>query len=390
MNLILTPLSPEVAKSQPAEIVERKGLGHPDSICDALAEEFSLALCRFYLDRFGLILHHNVDKALLVGGSARPSFGGGQVLEPIEIHLAGRVTAELKGVRVPVEELARESSLRWFQRHFHALDGEKQLRIHVHSRPGSADLADLYLRQQRTGEWLANDTSCGVGYAPLTSLEQAVYRIERDINSPSTRQVSPAIGEDVKVLGLRLDGQTSLTGACAVVDKFISSLDDYVEKKARLRSSIRRNAEAMLADRLDVSVNAADDCRASNIFLTVTGTSAEAGDDGEVGRGNRANGLIAPGRPMAMEAVAGKNPISHVGKLYNVAARLICETIVEQASGVAAAECYLVRQIGRPVNDPQVAAIKVRLAHGQLMDDVREMIEVIVREHVSNIGGLWK
>ena len=72
------------------EIVERKGLGHPDSICDALAETFSRNLCREYRRRFGEVLHHNVDKALLCGGSAAPAFGGGTVLSPINIYLAGR------------------------------------------------------------------------------------------------------------------------------------------------------------------------------------------------------------------------------------------------------------------------------------------------------------
>ena len=92
------------------EVVERKGLGHPDSICDALAEAFSVSLCRCYRERFGIILHHNVDKALLRGGSARPAFGGGQVVEPIEIFLAGRATTTYKGVDVPVAELAIETS----------------------------------------------------------------------------------------------------------------------------------------------------------------------------------------------------------------------------------------------------------------------------------------
>ena len=31
------------------ELVERKGLGHPDSICDALAEELSRSLSRYCL-----------------------------------------------------------------------------------------------------------------------------------------------------------------------------------------------------------------------------------------------------------------------------------------------------------------------------------------------------
>src|SRR5512139_3370247 len=106
MNISVSPLTTPPVETLPLEIVEHKGLGHPDSICDALAETFSRGLSRLYLDRFGQILHHNVDKALLCGGSARPAFRGGDVREPIEIHLAGRAVRELKGVRVPVEEIA--------------------------------------------------------------------------------------------------------------------------------------------------------------------------------------------------------------------------------------------------------------------------------------------
>ena len=68
-------------------------------------------------------------------------------------------------------------------------------------------------------------------------------------------------------------------------------------------------------------VNALDDPKASDesgIYLTVTGLSAEQGDDGEVGRGNRVNGLITPSRAMSLEAAAGKNAVAHVGKLYNL------------------------------------------------------------------------
>ena len=47
------------------EIVEHKGIGHPDTMCDALAEAFGVALARDYRERFGRVLHFNVDKALL-------------------------------------------------------------------------------------------------------------------------------------------------------------------------------------------------------------------------------------------------------------------------------------------------------------------------------------
>ena len=94
MKVMVTPLTSAPVAARPVEIVERKGIGHPDTICDALAEELSIALSKFYLERFGLILHHNVDKALLWGGAARAGFGGGEVLQPIELFLAGRATRE--------------------------------------------------------------------------------------------------------------------------------------------------------------------------------------------------------------------------------------------------------------------------------------------------------
>src|SRR5512135_1369163 len=109
MNLVATALTSMPAHELPVEIVERKGLGHPDTICDALAEEFSRALCRYYVDGFGAVLHHNVDKALLFGGATRPAFGGGEMLAPIEIYLAGRATEEFRGSHIPIGELADRS-----------------------------------------------------------------------------------------------------------------------------------------------------------------------------------------------------------------------------------------------------------------------------------------
>ncbi|MDH3521479.1 MAG: hypothetical protein OEM49_13570, partial [Myxococcales bacterium] len=72
MELVLSPIDAPAGAAAPVEVVERKGLGHPDTLCDALAEELSRNLSRFYLERFERILHHNVDKALLFGGASQP------------------------------------------------------------------------------------------------------------------------------------------------------------------------------------------------------------------------------------------------------------------------------------------------------------------------------
>jgi len=139
LEIRVTAIPEPRVEAQPVEIVERKGLGHPDTICDALAEEVGLALSRAYLERFGLVLHHNVDKVLLVGGRSAPAFGGGVVLEPIAITIAGRATHEFGGVSLPVDAIAREASATWLRVHLHAVDVERHIRVATAIRPGSPE-----------------------------------------------------------------------------------------------------------------------------------------------------------------------------------------------------------------------------------------------------------
>jgi S-adenosylmethionine synthetase len=136
---------------------------------------------------------------------------------------------------------------------------------------------------------------------------------------------------------------------------------------------------------VEVEVNTGDDPERGIVYLTVTGTSAEAGDDGEAGRGNRVNGLITPYRPMTLESVAGKNPVTHVGKLYNLAAGLVAASLVDELPGVVEAECRLVSQIGRPVHDPQLADVRLRCAMGVRPDALEARTAEIVRRHLFAI-----
>ena len=371
------------------EIVERKGIGHPDSICDAIAEEFSLSLCRFYLDQFGLVLHHNVDKALLWGGSARPAFGGGQVNQPFEFFVAGRATAAFKGVKVPVEALFHDAATTWLRQHMHALDPTTNAVFHTLTRSGSPDLVELFLRQRFEGVALANDTSLGIGYAPLSELETVVLRVEEHLNSPPVKAAHPEIGEDIKIMGVRKAGTMYLTISCAFVDRFVAGMHDYCAAKARVAEIAKKTGSRLTGRQIVVTVNAADDIAAGSVFLTVTGTSAEAGDDGEAGRGNRANGLITPYRPMTMESIAGKNPITHVGKLYNLLAGLMAHALVKEIPDVTEAQCFLVSEIGRPIDEPQTVDIKVRLRDPCLLPDTRRHAQEIAADQISRLGQIW-
>lgn len=348
------------------EIVERKGLGHPDTICDALAEVFSRNLTREYRARFGEIAHHNVDKALLCGGEALPSFGGGTVITPIHIYLAGRAVSEVRGLAVPVTEIAVDGSRAWLAASFHALDVNSDVQIKTLVRPGSQDLQNLFLRQGTVP--LANDSSIGVGYAPLSSLERLVLAIEKRMNGRDRLQQSPAWGEDIKILAVRRGKHVQLTIACAMIGRYLTHLDEYILEKELVKNLARELAAEHGLPNCDVEVNAADEEEASSIYLTVTGTSAEAGDDGQVGRGNRINGLITPCRPMSLEAAAGKNAVTHVGKIYNVIAQQIAERILVELQDIAATQCLLVSRIGNPITDPSVVHVQLAAHDGAPVD----------------------
>ena len=367
------------------EIVERKGRGHPDSLCDALAENLSLALSRFYLERFGAILHHNVDKALLIGAAARPAFGGGTLEEPIEIILAGRATRAFRGVSVPVDEIAVEASRGWLARNIRNLDVERDVRIVPRIRATSGDLAELFARGAQ-GVPRANDTSFGVGFAPFDRLERAVLAVGEALAAAPTREAHPAIGDDVKILGLRSGGRLEMTVACAFVGRHLRDLDDYRAKKAAVASLAESSARKASGVQAEVVVNAADS--AESIYLTVTGLSAEAGDDGQVGRGNRVNGLITPYRPMSLEAAAGKNPVSHTGKLYNLLAGRIARRLTEELAAVERAGCLLLSRIGTPVTSPAAVAIKLATQTGQPISELREPVEAIAADRIASIPAL--
>ena len=338
------------------EMAERKGIGHPDSMCDHMAEQVSIALCNYYLEHFGSILHYNVDKALLVGGKSSPEYSGGKILTPMELYIAGRATTEVRGKLIPVEEIAIKAAKDWLLKNIRFLDVEKHIRIVPKTRAGSNDLVGLFQRFGKGEVPLANDTSFGVGYYPYSTIEKNVLDIELLLNSQSTREKFPFIGEDIKVMGLQNTQQAEFTLAIALIDQFISGIEDYENKINSLKAFILTHFGF---GNTKIQINTGDNYQTEQIYLTVTGTSAEGGDDGQVGRGNRVNGLITPYRPMSLEASAGKNPVSHIGKIYNHFAFDLSRAIVDNHLADAA-DVFIVSQIGKPITQPQLLHLKLK------------------------------
>jgi methionine adenosyltransferase (EC 2.5.1.6) len=230
-----------------------------------------------------------------------------------------------------------------------------------------------------------------VGFAPFSDTERLVLEAERYLNSPQLKSELPMVGEDVKVMAVRVGTRIDLTVAVAFVSKFIAGRSEYLNAKEDVKRRLEDLASKITDKEVVVHVNTGDDPSAndeSGYYLVVTGTSAEHGDDGATGRGNRVNGLITPMRPMSMEAAAGKNPVNHVGKLYNVVAHLAAAKIVEE-TGVEEAYVKLLSQIGRPINDPLVAYVGV-VADEKAFARAKSEIESIVKEQLDNINKLMQ
>jgi S-adenosylmethionine synthetase len=371
------------------EIVERKGKGHPDSLIDGASEAVSLGLCNYYLDHFGAILHHNVDKGILVGGKSEATFGDGEVIAPIYLMVAGRATELVpfkgKKVEVPVEEIARHSIRKFIKETMRFLDPDEQVVIDTKIKQGSPDLVAVFMRKGAMP--ISNDTSIGVGYAPLTPTENLVLGVEKLLNSPNFKKRYPEVGEDVKVMGMRRGRRLDVTVAAAMVAPKIPDASHYLSVLGDVRQELDRLASKT---DLDVHFNAADDPKHGEFYLTVTGTSAEQGDDGNTGRGNRVNGLISPMRQYSMEATAGKNPVNHTGKILNALAILTAQDIVRKLPTVKEAYVRLLSRIGNPIDQPLVASSAVVLERGTRLSSVSGDLESIMNDSLTNIRRVTK
>jgi S-adenosylmethionine synthetase len=368
------------------EIVERKGKGHPDSLIDGACEAVSLGLCDYYMKHFGAVLHHNVDKGLLVGGKSEPTFGGGKIIAPIYLVVAGRATElvpfEGKDVEVPVEEIARKSIKGFIRETMRFLDPDKNMIIDTKIKQGSPDLVAVFMRKGTMP--VSNDTSIGVGYAPLTPTEDLVLSSEKLLNSSSFKRKYPEVGEDVKVMGMRYGRKLETTVAAAMVSSKVPDASHYVSVVEDVHQELEKMAERSKLD-VNFKLNAADNPKHGEFYLTVTGTSAEQGDDGNTGRGNRVNGLISPMRQYSMEATAGKNPVNHTGKILNALAVLTAQQIVKEVHGVRESYVRVLSRIGKPIDQPLIASAAVVLERGKRLSAVNREIESILDDSLQNI-----
>ena len=308
------------------------------------------------------------------------------MLDPVYILLSGRATTTVNNERLPVKAVAVKAAKRYLERQFKHLDLDGDVMIDSRIGHGSVDLRDVY----DTSKHRANDTSFGVGFAPFTDTERLVKETEKYINGELKSKL-PAIGYDIKVMGYRQDRVINLTVAAAYVDKYVKDSSEYFSVKEELQNLLEDHARKVTDENVKIFINTADKDgdKITSHYLTVTGLSMENGDDGSVGRGNRVNGIITPYKPMSMEAAAGKNPVTHVGKLYNVLSNRIADRIVrEEGNDVLEVYVRIVSQIGRSIDSPHVADIQVIYADNVDEGRHKKNIKAIADNELEHIFDL--
>lgn len=298
------------------EVIERKGVGHPDTIADNLSEGLSKRL----LKEYGVVKHYNVDKTMVCAGEIEK----GKFTTPVRIVFAGQYT-KVKNIDKILDSVVKETLA------FEINNGLKY-KIYNFLNQGSPDLNDIFSCKK------ANDTSFSVGY-PETVNEKLVKSIGNYIDN--LHKTDKHIGTDNKVM-FTFDGKEKLVYiALAFLDCF-KTKEEYFDYKKKLEQKLQKKFKIK---NLHINVGDTEEMQ----FITKTGTSLEMGDSGATGRGNRRNGLITPTKPMTLEAYYGKNPITHIGRTY--------QDLAIDLAKKKKKEILLLNKIGGDIKKPMIFEI---------------------------------
>ncbi|MBP2189680.1 methionine adenosyltransferase [Nocardia goodfellowii] len=387
----ILPDSSASAETQPYELVERKGVGHPDTMCDAIAERASRRYSEYCLKQFGRVAHHWFDKVMLFGGEADIDYGRGDLTKPYTVLYAGKGAYSFGDQPIPLRELLFDAAAEVLSEVTTGFDPARHLTVQCeivdhqgagrgHSRYRPQTLDDLIdIGDPRL---VSNDCNLLHGYAPLSRLEQLVLGVEQHINGAEFKRTNPDTGWDVKVFGSRFGEHFKLIVNMPFLASQISSLEHYFTRKQQCENQIGIFSEQLLGIRPDLLVNPTD--RNGRPYLTALGSVADTGDVGVVGRGNRINGLITPMRSMSIEAPAGKNPLDHTGKLYGVLARDLAAEIHNETG--FSVETHVFTSKEAPLGAPD--EVIIRLVGWEPDAEEEARVRAIVERSLANVSGI--
>lgn len=384
---------------QEFEVVETKGKGHPDNICDTLAEKISSNYSKYCIEHYGVILRHMIDKLSVLGGGSKVQFGKGEMIAPIRILINGRFTDRYEDKKIDYMKIVTETIKQYFNELFPLLDINKYLEIvdntHHNEGPGVVYNEDNCTKNERVNffevtsqedivrhnnHFKCNDTSTTVSYYPMSKLEQTVLEIEQILNSSDYKKNYPWVGNDIKVMGIRKQDTIEITSCVPLISKYVFNLDDYKKKLERLKVDIEKIVRRFFRDNeLYIYLNTRDNYDKNDLYLTAIGSAIESGDEGAVGRGNRSRGVIPFSRNFSMEAPCGKNPVYHTGKIFTAIGDIISEKIYNKyhIENVV----YCTSKMGDEICNPWNVSVEL---NKQVSIEIKRDIDFMVKEIVKN------
>jgi len=340
MNLYIKK-NPKGINQQPIEIIERKGLGHPDTLADGIAEAISIEYSKYCLENFGIVLHHNVDKTIILGGQCDIEYGHGTLLKPFRVLFGGRMSQSFGDKKIDIKSIQINATQKYLQRILPRLNISKDLKFHTFT---SSSSKIPYWFSPRTIEDLpeyknphANDTATIVGFWPFSTVEKIVFASESFFYEyvPEIHPRFDFIGSDIKIMALRKKRNVELTLCIPFHANKVNDRKKYLEYKLSIENELYKFLKEKFSRLLNISllINTSDqkiknnNDNGHNRYLTVIGSALDYGEEGISGRGNRCRGLISSMRTSSVESIYGKNPVYHVGKVYSFIANSMAQQI---------------------------------------------------------------
>ncbi|MFJ6433172.1 methionine adenosyltransferase [Streptomyces sp. NPDC091416] len=343
------------------DVAEFKGRGHPDSLADRIADQFSRRYARHTTSQFGVVANHWVDKVTLVGAGATVGFGGYDIHKPVDGYLFGKVTERIGNRTLDLARIFEESCAEVFTQCVGDPELVRYLRLHVNNTEGvGPDHSPHFYRPAGPGsvsdvhaeDRVANDTSACTGTSRLGAAGRLARALENRV--AGYRGELSAIGTDVKVMVVRRGDSLTATLAVPVHPRAVRDESEYAEVIGSVRQRILRDAGELVGaltaepwKLTTVKINTKD--RPGRGYLAPFGTSLGKGDCGAVGRGNRYGGAIEPLAVASSEAPAGKNPLHHIGKIYTWLAHDMARRVEAETGRYA--ETVVVSDNGSPLHE---------------------------------------
>jgi S-adenosylmethionine synthetase len=368
-------------------VVERKGIGHPDTIADMVAEDFTNAYSKYTLSEFGEIINHSSDKVLLSGGMSELHFGSMKTIKPMTAYLFGKTVNTFGQKEIPVEKIFKDSCKKVFTEVF---KNEKVLdaleyKVDTNNGIGMEHSKTFYAPKEKDDmvvheSYKSNDTIICSGFAPYSEIETLAIDIENYVNGEEWKRTFSFTGFDIKVMIVKLLENIDITLCVPFIAERTPSFSFYEEQKKHIHESVQAFVDSRVykekGNTYTVHINTRD--FDEHAYVVAFGSALDKGDFGAVGRGNKYSGVISLCRKTNIEAPAGKNPQLHSGKLFTIFAHHLAWKLHKKYTCPISVD--IAAKAGEDIDDPFV--VIVNREDGNLFSETeqKEISNFVVNE----------